>query len=158
MRFASLLFFTALLIAACGGSTAGTGGGGSSGVAVDADALCNKYVTDCHQATITLDDCKKTYVAVRVSQSCADAIKNATCTDLTSATSSTLDTCFPTCTTSGSQTCNGDGTVTTCSSSTHTYVFDCASLCSSVLNGTYTGTCGTTFEGQTSEKPKCWCK
>ena len=129
----------------------------SSHVALDANAFCNKAVTTCGDTSTKVSDCVATFAAVRVTPDCADALETASCSDLATTTSSVDDVCFPSCSQPGSQSCNGDGTLSVCGSSSKALVYDCAATCTAVKK-TWTGVCGTSNEGQTSPKPKCWCK
>jgi hypothetical protein len=134
-------------------------------VALDAQAFCNKDVTTCGDtSTGTVDECQANAALLRVTQSCAALINGATCDDLLNPTSSFANTCFPPCKTPGN-TCDVDGkTITDCegdssdggTSTSRSIIIDCAAGCQS-QSLTYTGTCGTSFDGQTSDTPQCWC-
>jgi hypothetical protein len=126
-------------------------------VALDANAFCNKAVTSCGTGKAKLSECLAAFAAVRVSPECADALLNASCSDLASTTSSVDSICFPPCSTPGT-TCNGDGTLSICGNASKTLVYDCKTSCSTVSGNTWTGICGKSAEGKTSEQDKCWCK
>jgi hypothetical protein len=162
----ALLFFFALALASCsssatGGSSGGGGGGGGGGTAIDSASVCDRLVNECKDtSTPSVDDCKKQYAVFRVSQACKDGLASATCEDLKSPTSPLSKTCFPACDSAGAQTCNGDGTITVCGAvngGNATIVVDCAALCTA-NSATFSGTCGKSAGGQTSDKDKCWCK
>jgi hypothetical protein len=167
----TLLSFLASLLFACSSSATGNntgssgtnGGGGGGGTALDANSFCDKDVTQCKDTSVTLDQCKKTFAAFRVSQACLDALPNADCNQFTGTDRTLFNTCFPSCDTAGTS-CNGDGTATVCAPLTSgggnaRVVVDCAGLCQA-NNRTYTGTCGKTFGSQTSTtgKDQCWCQ
>jgi hypothetical protein len=156
MRFLAVTSALASLVVACSSSSTPTGSS-SDRVAIDTTSACNKMINECKQA-ITQADCELSFEFLRVTPECANLFNTASCQDLTANGSSFEDTCFPKCTTPGSQTCNGDGTITICSDQSRTLIGDCAATCQKVLNKSYSGTCGTSYAGQTSDKDKCWCQ
>ncbi len=104
-----------------------------------------------------MDTCQRQFTAVLVSGTCADALSSASCADLTSSTSPVVDTCFPPC--SGTlASCNGDGSITICTSAGTTNVLDCEEACKADGGRAYSGTCGTSYGAQVSEQPQCWCQ
>jgi hypothetical protein len=125
--------------------------------ALDGTAVCNQLVVQCGETGLTLTDCEASFVAVLVSQPCLDGLKTASCTDLTNGASPIEQTCFPSCDAPGTNQCNTNDTVTECSSAGVTRVLDCKSLCTSRMKS-YTGTCATSFQGQTAALPQCWCE
>ncbi len=139
-----------------GDGTSSSGGGDGGGrQAIDSEKLCTRLVNDCKQPT-TPSDCQKQYAAVLVTPACADALANGTCDDLTSSTSSVVATCFPPCSGALAE-CNGDGTINVCTADGTTTVLDCQGYCKA-QGGTYSGTCGQSFDAQVSESPQCWCQ
>ena len=149
-----------VLLIACSSSTSGSGGGGNR-ASLDAGALCDKLINECKQA-ITPAQCDLVLSVVRVTPECATKINASSCEALNASLNGQDDECFPACTTPGGQTCNGDGTITTCSSSSRTLILDCAATCQKATNPpkTFSGTCGTSFNGQQSGdgEEKCWCQ
>jgi hypothetical protein len=128
---------------------------------LDAQAFCTMNVTTCNNGG-TLDSCLETARALRVSQACADAMKTATCKDLSDSTAPLNDTCFPKCDTPNTATCESDNNaLDKCDSDGRFQVFDCAKSCSATGGRTglpfFTGTCGTSYQGQTSADAVCWC-
>lgn len=171
MRHVSVLAFAACLaLAACepypgSGSSSGGGGsssGGSSGSSVAsgrqpvaAGPLCNRLVNECKQSTTT-EACVRSFAAVLITPACADGLARAGCAELTASSSSLLQTCFPRC--NGTlASCNGDGTITICTTAGTTNVLDCAAACQADGNRTFTGTCGTASGADRSAAPQCWC-
>src|SRR3954469_6267758 len=109
---ALLFFFFALAATGCSSSATGGssgGGGGGGGAALDTATVCDKIVNECKDTSVpSVDECKKQYAIFRVSQSCSDQLKTATCDDFKSSSSPLTAACFPSCNTPGTQTCNGD--------------------------------------------------
>jgi hypothetical protein len=136
----------------------------SSHAFLDADSFCNAYVTMCGGAG-TVSSCLETARAVRVSQSCADKMKSATCDDLLGkgASGAALnDLCFPACTKTSTATCESDSqALDSCGSDGRLKVFDCTKSCAATGGSTgspnYSGTCGTAYKGQSSAQSICWC-
>jgi hypothetical protein len=159
----AFVFGLSALALACSSSSKTT-----SYVSIDAQAFCTKDITTCGDTTSgTIDQCVANVSLVRVSTTCASLIDNATCDDLLTETSTFEMTCFPQCAALG-DTCNVDGkTITVCEAETpdggvgesgsRSLVLDCAAACTQ-QNLTYSGTCGTSFDGQTSDNPQCWCQ
>ncbi len=146
-RLASLLF-AALGVAACSSSS-----NHASLTRVDAKSLCD-LVTQCGAST-SLDDCEASIGALLVSDSCQSGLDKATCSDLDD-NAALEETCFPKCTSPGTTHCNGSY-ATQCNDSGRTYNVDCAAACTA-SSMTYTGTCGSSYQGLTSDKDQCWCK
>lgn len=146
----------ALVGLACSSTSSGSGGG-SGLVTIDTASVCGRLINECHQ-TISQAQCEQTFGIVRVSQACVDKFNSATCEEIGQTGSDFDETCFPNCDAKGTQTCNGDGTVTICSDEGRTLIGDCAATCQKILNKSYSGTCGKSFGGQTSDKDKCWCQ
>ena len=151
---------------ACTTTTTGTGTGtgtGTARVALDGEALCDRYVNTCGGAEVPYNECVDTYTLLRVAPACVDAMNALTCEELLSDSESSADAvCSPPCSTEGSQSCNGDGTISMCvrsksSGDLRTLTVDCSALCAANTL-TFSGICGTTYEGVTDEKQKCWCK
>jgi len=138
-------------------STSGTGATGTTYVALNADALCNRLITDCQQ-TVLQQTCIAQYHPLKVTAACNTAIGSATCADLTSTTSTVSNTCFPPCTAGTAAVCNNDGTVTLCNDTGLTHRNDCEISCQTDGYTHWTGSCGTTYAGQTAAQPQCWCQ
>ncbi|MBX3263815.1 MAG: hypothetical protein KF782_29345, partial [Labilithrix sp.] len=140
-----------------GASSGSTGGAGSAGRRpINSDKLCSRLITECGQA-ITMETCRRQFTAILVTGACADALAAASCTDLTTSSSPVLDTCFPPC--SGAlATCNGDGSITVCTTAGTTNVLDCEEACKADGARAYSGTCGTSDGAQISDTPQCWCR
>ena len=158
MRNLALSCVVGVLLIACSSSTSGSG---SDRASLDANALCDKLINECKQ-TITPASCDLVLSVMRVTPECATKINAASCDVLAVSFNGNDDECFPPCTTPGTQSCNGDGTLTTCSNSSRTLVLDCAATCQKATNPpkTFSGTCGTSFGAQQSDdgKEKCWCQ
>jgi len=139
-----------IVLVACSGSVDGEGAARRT---VDAPAFCQKLITECKDTSATQADCEKSFASLRVNDECADTFRTATCPNLTGRGGI----CFPACT-GNAQTCNGDGTITTCSSD-RSLTLDCASVCTG-SGKSYTGTCGPEFNGQKSQdgRSRCWCQ
>lgn len=140
-----------------------TNGGQGKLVGIDAQSLCDKAINTCGVTTDgTMDQCVAAFSALRVSQTCADDIKSASCEDLGSDKSTVTNTCFPSCNDPATFVCNLDNTLTECvnggpDGGSRSLTEDCAAACKA--NGlTYTGTCSDTYSGQSAEHPQCWCK
>ena len=145
------------LLAACSSSSSSS----PSYTYLDAQSFCSKYVNTCMGGG-TVDTCLQTASALRVTQGCADAMKSASCNDLKSTTAPVNDTCFPKCDKPNTATCESDNqALDSCDSDGRTQVFDCKKSCSATSSTSgapfYSGTCGTSYQGQTSQQPKCWC-
>ncbi len=155
-----------LLAAACepypGTGTTSSGGTTSGGTTtsgrqlVDAEALCTRLVDQCGQPT-TKADCVRQFTGVLVTSTCASAIASASCAQLTAARSMVLETCFPACNGTVAS-CNGDGTITVCTSAGTTNVRDCDVSCRVDGFRRYSGTCGLSYQGQVSDRAQCWCE
>jgi hypothetical protein len=148
----------AVAFVACGGSTEGGGGGGSGSAparqALDATAFCNRLIDECKDNSATHAECEKRFSEVRVSPDCVNKFATTVCFDIVKPGGL----CFPSC--SGtSRTCNGDATVTTCTTDGRLVTFDCATVCRG-LGAKYSGICSETYIAQTSEDglPRCWCE
>ncbi len=137
-------------------SSGATAPAGRNLVPIDTTVLCPKLVDECAQP-LTAPGCKKQYGSLRVTATCAAAIKTANCTDLGSTSSAVSASCFPPCT-GTLATCNADGTITLCTDTGASQVADCTASCIAEGYSIWTGTCGTTYEGQTSAQAQCWCK
>jgi hypothetical protein len=142
-------------------SSSSSGDGGTapaSGlVAIDADTLCTRLIKECGQQALQ-QDCISTFFPLRVTAACKSAIPTASCADLTSTTSSISTMCFPSCSTSTAPVCNGDGTITLCNSAGSTQRKDCRDTCTAGGYTAWTGSCGTTYAGETSTQAQCWCR
>lgn len=141
--------------ALAGCSSATTGPAATSGAGSKFAAQVCAKLSSC---SITVTNCEGAFAALVLSSSCQGSMLNATCADLNaSPIPASLASCFPSCTgTTG--TCNPDQTITVCTG-TNQYEYSCSGLCAASSTA-YTGTCATTFNGQTSSngQPKCWCK
>jgi len=151
----------ALTIGCSSSSTSSTSGNYTY---LDADSFCNSYVTMCGGSG-TVASCLETARAVRVSQSCADKIKSASCDDLLGKGSSGTalnDLCFPSCNKASTASCESDNqALDSCGDDGRSKVFDCTKSCAATGGRTgspnYSGTCGTDYKGQTNAQPICWC-
>lgn len=151
------------VVAALGCSSSSSGGGGSG--SGDVSAFCQKAVScgqkDSTGQPITQSACEAQFQGWIPPSTCVGAVQSASCADLNSPTppQALKDACFPTCTTIGAATCSGDQTRITDCQSLGNFTFDCSAVCTRA-GKTYTGSCGTTYGGQTSStgQPVCWCK
>ncbi|MGH7280866.1 MAG: hypothetical protein ACRELY_05030 [Polyangiaceae bacterium] len=139
-------------------------------VAIDTATLCDKLVNQCNDTKLgSTDQCTTTFNVFRVSSQCAADLKTASCDDLESSTSKVQSECFPSCSAPHTYTCNlGSGTVTECDPDPNATgvdggegpaiqaTLDCASVCETE-SAKYSGTCGTSYQGQTSDHAVCWC-
>lgn len=137
-------------------STTSSGSSATGRSAIDTSKLCNRLLGECQQS-FTMAACVKLYGSLRVTASCLSAIDTASCADLLSTTSSVSTTCFPPCT-GALATCNADGTITFCTDSGSTQVADCASSCAAEGWSSWSGECGTTYQGQVVARAQCWCR
>src|SRR5690606_38239607 len=119
-------------------------------------AFCDQLIA-CAATQQTHEECTSTFGAMRVSSACVEASAAATCEDLQSTESETLDVCFPRCDAAGTASCDAHGAVTQCSTAGRTLTLDCEAACVAGGFNAWTGVCGTTFEAQTSPTPRCWC-
>lgn len=141
-----------------GGNSGGGGGDGTTGtsrVALDVKSFCNKAVTTCGDNATSESDCEAMFAAVRVTQDCATALLNASCDDLAGG-SGAVGSCFPSCTTPGATTCNGDGTLSVCGNASKALVYDCATTCTEV-GKSGSGKCGTANDNSGNSGQKCLC-
>lgn len=145
-------------------SSGSSGSPGSSGATasatgrrpLDAQALCARLVDECMQP-LTKPDCLRSFGGLRVTDACVDEISRATCAELASTSSTVSRTCFPPC--SGDLgTCNEDGSLTFCTAQGNTRVADCQASCLTDGFSGWTGVCGTSHDGQVSERAQCWCQ
>jgi hypothetical protein len=142
--------------ASSSGAAVTTTDGSTARVQVDANTLCTRLINQCGQSII-LADCIKSYASLRVDPTCMTGIASATCADLGDPSSAVMQTCFPPC--NGTlASCNGDGTISTCTQEGATQVFDCRDYCISQGFTAYTGTCDVSYQGQTAAAPQCWCQ
>lgn len=121
---------------------------------IDYEKFCKLFVTDCKlSGTLTVPECVSSYRASRFTVACVDEVAAMSgCADFDEPF---LTACFPSCSVLGA-TCNGDGTVTQCRENKREYTIDCQGSCAARAQ-TWTGECGTAYEGQSAEEPKCWC-
>ncbi len=138
-------------------SSSGAAAGSSGLVAIDADTLCNRLITECGQQAQQAD-CITTFFPLRVTSACKSAIPTASCDDLKSTSSSISTLCFPACTAGSAPVCNGDGTITTCTATGNTHRNDCRDTCTSLGFSAWTGSCGKSYNNETSAQPQCWCR
>ncbi len=137
-------------------SSSSSSGGTSGRRPINSEKLCTRLIGECKQS-VTMEACKSQFTAVLVTGACADALATGSCADLTSSTSPLLETCFPPC--SGTlASCNGDGSITICTTAGTTNVLDCEEACKADGARAYSGTCGTSYGAQVSERPQCWCQ
>jgi hypothetical protein len=133
----------------------GTDGGASSANAthaIDAIKFCNRYITECKiEQTVTVQACIDRYTPARVTPACAAKIDSATCSDFGTAFT---DLCFPKCSAAG-VTCGTD-TITECDANLRAHTYSCEGICS-VSRARFSGTCGTTYQGEVAQDAKCWC-
>jgi hypothetical protein len=149
-----------LVLAACSNNSGSSDGGNSGWVSQICSKLagCNVEPTNCQAA----------YAAIVLSSSCQSTMLAASCSDLTASTPPpSLAFCFPTCDV-GPTSCGGNVTANACSSDGGTlsecnggtqFVYTCAGVCAAESK-TYSGTCGTTYDEQTSSTgcEECWCE
>jgi hypothetical protein len=143
-----------------GASGSSGSSGGSSGSSmrrpINSEKLCTRLISECRQA-VTMEACLAQFTGVLVTGACADALATGSCADLTTSSSPLLDVCFPPC--SGTlSSCNGDGSITICTTAGTTNVLDCETACKADGARAYSGTCGTSYGAQVSDRPRCWCK
>ena len=107
---------------------------------------------------LTQADCLLGFKPTKFTQTCVAALSASTCADIVG-NFPAYSACFPSCGSPGSAKCNGDGTLTGCGKGGETFVFDCARLCET-QKLTFSGTCGSSFNGQPSKtgQDQCWCK
>jgi hypothetical protein len=164
--------FAGLLLLACSGSSTSSGGtGGTAGAGTgdytyfDAQSFCDTYVNTC-KGSGTVASCLETARAVRVSKTCADGVKTASCDQLLGKAgdggAALNDLCFPTCKDKGTSVCENDSqAVDVCGDDGRLKVFDCTKSCAAtgVTTGepNYTGTCSTVYKGFLRNQPICWC-
>jgi hypothetical protein len=150
-RLARVLGAMACAAMACAtlACSSSSGGGGSF-----AQQFCSK-LSSCN---VSVMNCEASASAIVLSSSCQSTVLSASCTDLTtSPVPASLASCFPPCTNTGAQTCNGDGTITVCNSG-NAYKYECTGVCSTESKS-YTGTCSATYMGQTAPNGQtCWCQ
>lgn len=140
------------LLGGCSSSTNGSNGSGAG--AQFAAQACTKFAG----CNVSVANCNAVFAAIVLSQSCESTLLNASCADLgASPVPAALAACFPACSGMTSK-CNPDETITVCSG-TNQYEYTCSGICASTST-TFTGTCGTSYNGQASSngQPKCWCQ
>ena len=145
----SLLRFAPLLGALLGVAACSSSSSHSNLAKVDAKSYCELAVTQCGVQSGTESDCESQVSALLVSPACQTGLDKATCDDLNDNTS-LEDTCFPKCTNAGVKHCNGSY-LTECDDDSRTVNIDCAGACATA-SLTFTGTCGTSYQGQTSDE------
>jgi hypothetical protein len=126
-------------------------------VAFDASQLCDLLVNKCAEpgATLTMADCLKDVPLVVVPPDCKAAFDKASAEATCTTGNDVINTCFPSCDAATVKPAC-DGTNIQLCSNNLTYTYPCDKVCAAV-NGTFTGTCGSTFAGQTSPTDKCFC-
>lgn len=140
------------------GTTADGGTAATSGlVALNADGLCNRLINECGYQTQQVD-CINTFHPLLVTAGCNSGIPGASCADLLSNTSAIATLCFPKCTTGTAPVCNGNGTLTSCTSTGNTHVNSCDVSCTADGYTAWTGSCGTSYAGETAPQAQCWCR
>jgi hypothetical protein len=108
----------------------------------------------------TQAECEQGLCPVIFSEQCLQAIEAAPCEDTVQESPSYNDLCFPPCS-DGVQTCNGNQ-IALCApfpDQDRQATLECSDVCE--LNGsTYSGTCGTSYMGQTSSTggDVCFCR
>lgn len=127
---------------------------GFSGCGEDADrgAVCDKMVS-CGQFS-TVDECELALGTMQLSSPCLKAMNSASCADHALAEPSYWAVCWDQCSVEA-QHCSGD-TMQYCDG-TWELIFRCEGVCATG-DGTYSGVCGTSYNGQTSETDVCWCE
>ncbi len=161
-RWAGIAWFSLCGLGGCSSSSTSTTTSGYT--FLDADSFCSSYVTKCGGSG-TVASCLETARALRVSQSCADKMKAASCDDLLgkgSGGTALSDLCFPSCNKSGTATCESDNqALDSCGSDSRLKVFDCTKSCAATgaTSGkpNFSSTCGTDYKTETSTQPICWC-
>lgn len=124
----------------------GCGGGGDNG-----QAAC-EILVGCGSATQA--QCDQEWGVLELTSDCVSAMGAVDCQEHSSVLPSYITTCFPAC--SGtSYECRG-GKIMICAQGMM-MIARCAAVC---LNkgGSYTGTCGVSYQGQTSSHAVCWCE
>lgn len=108
-------------------------------------------------------ECEALFELIVPSEACLAAMETASCEDHAVEPPPYEDVCLPPCDGTESPRCNGDGTLTRCSELSEggmaMTTIRCAAACED-SGLSFTGTCGTQHEGQTSEsgEDRCWCE
>lgn len=125
-------------------------------VTIDIESFCPLFV-DCAPdggsdggATDTAAACKTDLGSAIVPPSCNANFKTATCANYVAS----LRECFPACTYTDPK-CDGDNSLQCLSG--REFTNRCETVCA-LKNLEYTGTCGTKYALETSNKPVCWCR
>jgi hypothetical protein len=108
---------------------------------------------------VTQAECEERLCPIILSGPCLRAIEAATCEDTVQETPSYNDVCFPPCT-DGSQTCSGD-IIALCTPfpiEPRQLTLSCSDVCA-LNDAAYSGTCGTSYQGQPSSNggDVCFC-
>jgi len=126
--------------------TVGCGGGADNG-----QRAC-QILVDCND--MTQATCDQSWGILELSSECVEAMGAVDCQEHASAAPSYLDTCFPPC--SGVKyECRG-GSMLICEMGRR-MVARCAAVCLA-KGGSYTGTCGLSYQNQVATHPVCWCE
>lgn len=157
------LALAVLSLAACSSSSSATTP--TTTASADVTTFCTKAVScgldDSNGVLLTQQSCLKEFEGWLPPATCASQFAAAQCSDIAGGTSvgvALQNLCEPPCSPASTSTCNG-AQITECTSAGATVVFDCNGVCAGQLQ-TYTGTCGVTYNAQTSAsgQPVCWCK
>ena len=152
------------IMGAAGCSSSGSAGN-ITGAGDDLASFCQKTAQcgtkDIAGESFTQDECEVILAGWIPPPGCASAVQQAACSDFNqywpNLSASIKGICAPSCLTEKPAVCNTDQTqITKCDPSDGLRTFDCASYCSAIKKS-YSGTCGTSYGGQTSTVDKCWC-
>lgn len=125
---------------------AGCGSGGDNG-----QVAC-EILVGCGDTTQA--QCDQEWGVLELTNDCVSAMGAVDCKEHSSASPSYIRTCFPAC--SGtSYECRG-GNVMICAAGMM-MIARCVAVCQT-KGGTYTGTCGVSYQGQTMPHAVCWCE
>lgn len=156
MRLHPLLALLLVLGAACGDDDDDDDDGDAQPITCESLA---PTLAECDPAQTEADWLDLCAVA-ELTQDCLQAIASAPCAEHAALMPSYQAGCFPPCNAAESPaTCGPNDTLTRCVEDLGTVVYRCGPVCE--INGaSYTGTCGTEYQGQTSDTGEdvCWCE
>lgn len=105
-------------------------------------------------------ECEMVFGIAEVSDSCLAAVEAAPCEEHAKPEPNYVDECFPPCDLA-SVTCDDDGKVTKCEEfgggERRQISLRCSDVCETE-HLMFTGVCGKTHDGRTSEEDVCWCE
>jgi hypothetical protein len=152
-------FASAIVLLGGGVLACSSGDRGADTPASDVSAICEHFVScgvpDSLGAPLTQAKCEADNAGWIPGAGCVLAYEKAACADLYGEPPApVIAACYPKCTTT---TCSPDQKMITSCGNIGAATYDCKTSCE--RNGkTYSGTCGTTYGGQTSAGgPMCWC-